>query len=148
MIVPALLFTGCTKEAAGEDSGSRDGRVLAWVSIPPQKYFVEKVGGDLVDVSVVIPPGADPHIYEPTARQMQALGRADIYFRIGVDFEGGFLPTLRRNLPRLRIVDTREGLEMRPIEGHEDDEGITGKRPTTPPGPKGPIRTSGCRRSW
>ncbi|MCK7509756.1 MAG: zinc ABC transporter substrate-binding protein [Desulfobacterales bacterium] len=47
--------------------------VKAFVSIAPQQYFVQKIGGDLVDVSVLVPPGADPHTYEPKPRQMAEL---------------------------------------------------------------------------
>ncbi|NIQ92121.1 MAG: zinc ABC transporter solute-binding protein, partial [Deltaproteobacteria bacterium] len=46
-----------------------------FVSIVPQKYFVEKVGGDLVDVSVMVQPGANPHNYEPKPKQMVALSK-------------------------------------------------------------------------
>ena len=44
-----------------------------FVSIAPQKYFVRKIGGALVNVSVLVPTGADPHTYEPRPRQMVEL---------------------------------------------------------------------------
>ncbi len=44
-----------------------------FVRIPPQKYFVEKIGASFVQVSVMVPPGANPHIYEPRPTQMKAL---------------------------------------------------------------------------
>ena len=46
-------------------------RVL--VSIPPQAYFVERVGGARVAVEVLAGPGQSPHAYEPTARQIASL---------------------------------------------------------------------------
>ena len=54
-----------------------------FVSILPQKYFVEKIGGDLVEVAVMVEPGASPHIYEPKPKQMVALAETNIYFAIG-----------------------------------------------------------------
>ena len=54
-----------------------------FVSIVPQKYFVEKIGGDLVDVSVMVQPSANPHNYEPKPKQMVALSKTRIYFAIG-----------------------------------------------------------------
>ena len=51
-----------------------------FVSIPPQKYFVEKIGGNRVNVSIMVTPGSNPHNYEPKPNQMTALSKAKIYF--------------------------------------------------------------------
>ena len=59
----------------------------AFVSISPQKYFVQKIGGDLVDVSVLVPAGANPHNFEPKPRQMAELSKSAVYFAVGIDFE-------------------------------------------------------------
>ena len=52
------------------------------MSAAAQAYFVEKVGGEHVQVSILIPPGADPHTYEPTPQQMKMLAEADLYLRL------------------------------------------------------------------
>ena len=44
--------------------------VSVFVSIMPQKYFVEKIGGNLVDVSVMVKPGVSPATYEPKPKQI------------------------------------------------------------------------------
>jgi zinc transport system substrate-binding protein len=44
---------------------SGTGQVRVVVSVPPQEEFVKAVGKDKVQVTVMVPPGADPHIYEP-----------------------------------------------------------------------------------
>ena len=43
------------------------------VSILPQKYFVEQIVGDAYPINVMLPPGASPADYEPTAKQVQDL---------------------------------------------------------------------------
>ena len=48
-----------------------------FVSILPQKYFVEKIGGDSVEVAVMVLPGASPATYEPKPKQMVALAKSD-----------------------------------------------------------------------
>lgn len=58
-----------------------------FVTVPPQKYVVQAVGGPRVEVSVLVPPDTDPHIYRPRPRQMVELSRAAIYFAIGCPFE-------------------------------------------------------------
>jgi zinc transport system substrate-binding protein len=96
--------------------------VPVFVSVLPQKYFVDKVGGNLVDVSVMVPPGANPHIYEPRPNQMVALSKAKIYFAIGVTFEETWLPKFASANPRMRIVHTEEGIEKISMVAHHHHE--------------------------
>ena len=65
------------------------------VSILPQAWFVEQIGGDLVEVSVLVGPGHSPAIYEPTPRQMATLEQADLFLAAGVPFEKGLLPRVQ-----------------------------------------------------
>ena len=68
-----------------------ENKIIVFVSILPQQYFVQQIGNDLVDVRVMVGPGQNPATYEPTPQQMAALYKADIYFRIGVPFESAWL---------------------------------------------------------
>jgi zinc transport system substrate-binding protein len=102
--------------------GAGDGRLHATVSIPPQLFLVERIGGGRVTVSVLAGPGEDAHSYEPSDHQVSEALRAKIYFRIGVPFENGrWLGAIEG---KMRIVDLREGLAPRPAaEGecvHDD----------------------------
>lgn len=102
----------------------RDARLRVAVSIPPQACFVERVGGKHVAVSVLVGPGHSPATYDPTPRQLSEMASASLYFRIGVAFEPRFVRVLGSTCPKLKIVDTRQGIVLRRIEGHDDhDEG-------------------------
>lgn len=90
-----------------------------FVSILPQKYFVEKIAGDLADVSVLVMPGASPHTYEPTPQQMTALSIAKAYFSIGVNFEEVWLPRINSANPTMRIVPTDRGIKKIPMAAHD-----------------------------
>ncbi len=87
-----------------------------FVSILPQKFFVEKIGAEKVKVSVLVGPGQSPATYEPLPKQLTDLSQAHLYFRIGVPFEIGWLDKIQNLNPNLDIVDTRKGIELRPIE--------------------------------
>ncbi len=106
-------------------AGAADGaeQLSVFVSVLPQQYFVERIAGDRAAVTVLVPPGSPPATYDPTPRQVNAIGKADVWFRIGVPFENSFLPEIRDNLPNLRIVDTRQGIDLRSLEDHSHDEG-------------------------
>jgi zinc transport system substrate-binding protein len=100
-----------------------------FVSILPQKTFVERVGGEHVQVSVLVGPGQSPATYEPTPQQMAALSRAHVLFRIGVPFETSLLGKIARLNPDLRIIDTRRGVTLLPMEADDHDHDHGGMDP-------------------
>ena len=110
-------------------AGALAAPMKVFVSISPQKYFVEKIGGDLVDVTVMVPPGANPHNYEPKPRQMVDLSKARIYFALGVNFEDVWLDKIASANPDMKIVHTEKGIVKIPMETHHhhDHEESPGK---------------------
>lgn len=92
------------------------------VSILPQAEFVEKIAGDRVKALVLVGPGASPHSYEPSPRQMSDLSRAAAWFGIGVEFERALLPKVKSLYPKMRIVDTSAKVVFRNLEAHDDAE--------------------------
>ncbi len=118
-----VLLSGCGSQESPEDTG----RLSVFVSIQPQSYFLDQLGGQDIENQVMVGPGQSPATYEPTPAQMSALDQADLYFTIGVPFEKGLLPRIRRLYPGLRIVDTHEGIELRHLQEHfHGDEGDHG----------------------
>lgn len=103
-------------------SGPALAGVRAFVSILPQKYFVQRIGGDLVDVEVLVLPGANPHMYEPSPRQMTALSKAQVYFTIGINLEEVWLPRLADANRTMRVVHTEAGVDKIPMVAHHHDE--------------------------
>ncbi|MBI2992797.1 MAG: zinc ABC transporter substrate-binding protein [Gammaproteobacteria bacterium] len=84
-------------------------RVL--VSIPPQKYLAERVGGERIEVITMLRPGHAPETFEPSPRQIADLGGATLYFRIGVPFERAWIEPFATGNPALEIVDCCRALE-------------------------------------
>lgn len=91
-------------------AGDTDSRALVFVSVTPQKYLLEKVAGDTLQIEVLVQPGQNPHSYDPTARQMARLAKADLLMATGVPFEQVWLPRIRRLNPEMVIVNTLEGI--------------------------------------
>lgn len=96
-------------------------KLNVFVSIVPQKYFVEQITGDLAEVDVLVTPGKSPATYSPTPGQIRKLALADVYFRIGVPFENGFMHKMASVAPDTRVVDTRKGIVPRKMEAHIHD---------------------------
>lgn len=117
LLAVILMFTGCGKKT--EDIS---GKINVFTSIMPQKYFVERIGGDRVNVNVLVLPGKSPATYEPSPDQVIALGKADLFFSIGVGFEKAFIPSIAESLKILKIVDTSRGIKKRNIESHDYED--------------------------
>lgn len=93
------------------------------VSILPQLYFVEQLAGELVEVNVMIPPGASPATYEPTVSQLSKLERSETYFRIGhVGFELSWMDKISAVNPGMNILDLSQGIELIIQTEEETDE--------------------------
>jgi len=92
-----------------------DHRLGVFVSILPQQDFLSRMGGDLVDIQVMVPPGASPHTYEPKPRQMKAITQTQLYFAIGVPFEKAWLPRISASNPQMNIIHTDRGIEKIPM---------------------------------
>jgi zinc transport system substrate-binding protein len=110
-ICPALsvlVGTSCTTQKAEAE------RTVVAVSILPQADFVEAVGGDKVEVVVMVPPGADPHTYEINPEQMVKLSQAKMYAKVGspLEFELVWLDKLISANHTMLVVDCSEGIEL------------------------------------
>ena len=124
IIPPLLLLTSLGLAACTPSPSAKTGKAMVvTVSILPEKYFVERIGGDLVSVNVMVGPGDSPHTYEPKPEQMAALSRSAVYFRIGVEFENAWLDRISSTNPKMKIVDLSEGIQKLPMSAHQDAKG-------------------------
>jgi zinc transport system substrate-binding protein len=109
---------------AGEAGGASGGAPIpVVVSILPQRQVVERIGGERVEVEVMVGVGASPETYEPKPSQLRALSGARAYFAMGVPFEAGWGERFRRVNPLLRMVDVNEGVERLELAGHVHGDG-------------------------
>lgn len=94
--------------------------VKALVTIPPQKEWVESIGGRLVEVEVLVPAGFDPHSYEPRPSQLKAVEKAQVYFVLGagIEFERLWLKRIKDLNPKLLVVDLSQGISLIPADPH------------------------------
>ena len=117
-----IFSVGISFAACSTAPDSESGKLGVTVSILPQKYFVERIGGDLVEVNVMVGPGMDPHTYEPQPAQMQSLATSQLYFSIGVEFEDAWLAKFQDTNPNLKFIDTSAGIEKIPMTTEENNE--------------------------
>ena len=107
-------------------AGSPGPEIRVFVSILPQKIFVERMGGERVAVKVLLAPGESPATYRPKPSLMASLADSDLFFRIGVPFETHLMPKIKGMGGNLQVVDTRKGVPliyMGEAHHHDDDNG-------------------------
>lgn len=119
LLISLLVFVMSCDPQSAKNGSAENPKVL--VSILPYKYFVEKIAGDLIDVMVLIPPGASPHVYDPTPRQMAEINHVGIYFYNGnLSFEQSLIDKMKANYPLLQLSFLGEGITL--IENEECSE--------------------------
>jgi zinc transport system substrate-binding protein len=99
--------------------------IEVFAGIPPVTYLVERIGGDRVKVETLIQPGQDPHTFEPTPKQIRAIGRAKIIFKVGMSFEDRLVEKIRKSQENIQIVDTTANIKKilaTPCEEHDSKE--------------------------
>lgn len=95
-------------------------RVVATTTIVGD--VVARVGGDAIQLTVLLPIGADPHTFEPRPADLTAVAGAHVLFVNGLGLEE-FLERTLQNVGNIPIVSVSEGIQPRPIEDHEHEHG-------------------------
>ena len=107
-LLVVLLGAACGGGASGGDPSPAQVRAVASLEIFAD--FVRQVGGDRVDVTALLPSGADPHTFEPAPKQVVDIVRADVVFVNGLGLEGNVLDVIRENAEGT-IVELSAGLD-------------------------------------
>ncbi len=125
LLIP--LAAGCRK---GEEpvQGAKKLRVVT--SLFPLYDFARTVGGDRVEVRLLLPPGVEPHNFEPRPEDIVQLNKADIFIYTNRYMEP-WAAEIVKGIPgtRLKVVDASAGVAFLPASGeagHEEHEGKGG----------------------
>jgi zinc transport system substrate-binding protein len=107
-----------TLPTSGRTAGPDTEPLRVVVSILPQVWFAQQIGGPEVQVSVLVGPGHSPATFDPTPRQLAELQDADLFISAGVPFEKGLVPRVQAlpNGPTLVGPEPGEGQDH---EGHD-----------------------------
>lgn len=92
------------------------------VSIIPQKTFVEKIGGDKVNVIAIVKPGDSPHTYEPKPSDMKEISKAVIYFPIKINFENTWLEKFANQNKNMKFVEMTNGISFITMKKHKHNK--------------------------
>ena len=131
LILAALMLTGCTtKQQNGDTTGSAEsgGKLKVITTIYPIYDFARAVGGDKIELTMLLSPGSESHTLDPTAQQMLAISSCDVFMYIGGEDDkwvDQILETLNENkITTLTFMDKVNLYEEETVEGmvEESDE--------------------------
>lgn len=114
-LLTALAAVGCQEESPNTDSS---GKLVVAVTIDPQAWLVEQIGGEHVDVRALVPSDASPETFQPTDRDVSRITSAVVYFRLGVPVEQGRWFDGLRSSGDLKIVDASRDMPWRYMSRH------------------------------
>ena len=117
----ALVLAGCASAPSGAAPGTEQpgGVVKVLASFYPLQYVTEKVGGDLVEVSSLTPPGAEPHDVELSPRQVRSVGEVGLVVYLS-GFQRAVDEALAAREPA-HVLDAADTADLRPAPGAADD---------------------------
>ncbi|WP_214796152.1 MULTISPECIES: zinc ABC transporter substrate-binding protein [unclassified Exiguobacterium] len=127
-----LLLGACGNTEGDNATESTDDQLTVYASTFALKSMAEEIGGDRVNVEMVIPPGADPHTYEPTSKQMTQIAEADLFLTIGHDLEP-YVESMEKSLEGqnvafvktaedVTLLDAADTVHVHEEDGHSEDE--------------------------
>ena len=127
LLLAALSLSGCSQRL----QESADGRLRVVCSLFPYYDFVRQIGGEDVDVSLLVPAGRETHSFEPTPLDVIRVSEADVFVYNGGESEvwvENILGAAGEKIPHvLRMMDYADALEEEFTEGmqqsgHDHDE--------------------------
>ena len=131
VIALSLVLIACSGGSAEAGCPEIDGREINVVATTPMiGEFVSQVGGDNINLTVLMPPEADPHTYEPAPQDAGKIADADLVFYTGLMYEPAPLIELLENSVCGAEALAEVGESVFPIEfkegGHDDHHGEKG----------------------
>jgi len=113
LVILSVLAVSCSTPKSNSDKS------MITVSIAPQKYFIERLTGDLIEVNVMIPQGSNHATYSPTAGQIKKLAQSDAYIQMGhLSFEATWADKLQSANSKMKWYDLSKGINMIQGEHH------------------------------
>ncbi len=84
---------------------------------------VSQIGGDLIDLKVLLPPGSDPHSFQPAPKDLVSVADADLVFANGAGLEEFLEPLIQNAGGGAQVVDVSEGINLLESQEIHTDEG-------------------------
>ena len=122
LVMCASCFYGCSSNK-DEEKSSKKTKVVA--TIFPVYDFLREIGGDKIDLTMLMTPGAETHSYEPTPKDMKTVSNADLFAYVGGDSDEWVEKILDGNkndkMKVITLMDCVKTVAEEHVEGMEEE---------------------------
>jgi manganese/zinc/iron transport system substrate-binding protein len=119
LIVPVLFAVGCDGGAA--PAQARKPRVVATTTMIGD--LARQIGGEHIDLTVIMPPGVDPHTFKPSTDDLGRISRADLILYNGLHLEGKMVDLFEEKLKDRAVAVARDVPEAQLLPWKQGDAG-------------------------
>jgi len=123
IVIPLSVFVLWSSENNHVTGFAEKRHLKVLASFYPLYEFTKTIGGERIDVSVIVPSGIEPHDWEPTIQDLQKMQNADMIVINGVGLEPWITKLVSVN-PDILIVDTSNGIPLLEKDKHMFDNKI------------------------
>lgn len=117
-----VLTFGCSKQPSAPKDNSV--KTSVFTTLPPLGNLIEEIGREYIDVKTLINSNQDPHLFEPSPRQVVSLGKAQAYFTTGLPVESSLKSKFENN-ETISFKDITGGVRFRSLGEHSHEHAHT-----------------------
>jgi len=124
LILSLVFISACSNNAEpqSESAANEINKIEVYASIYPMYYFAKEIGKEKIVLELMVPPGAEPHDWEPTAKLMAKMEKADVFIYNGVQMEmwaDRVIGALSNK--DLIVVEASKGIDLLKLEEHSGE---------------------------
>jgi len=113
-----IIVVGCSSK---EDSNyTESGKMLVYASFYPLYFLADEIGGDNIDLRMVVPNGVDSHDYEPSMNQLKEIENAYLFIYNGANYESWADKVVGNIIDEKRTINASQLVDLNVIDGNPD----------------------------
>lgn len=115
--IALVPLAGCSGDFTQSD------KIQITATLFPQYDFARQIGGDKVEVTLLLPPGQESHLYDPSPSDMAKISQSDLFIYTGDNMEGWAGDIASSVGSEVKVLDVSENIDLYMEDDHENEEG-------------------------
>lgn len=130
VVTVGAFLGGCGQQ--GSTAGDSKMKVVA--TVYPAYDLAKQIGGDKVDVTMLVPAGSEPHDWEPTAQNLKEIGTAKVFIYNGAGLEPTEKILQPDILKKAKPLELAKGIDLLKVTDEEEEHEHEHEHEATPAG--------------
>ncbi|MFZ0475522.1 MAG: zinc ABC transporter substrate-binding protein [Halobacillus sp.] len=127
IIILTVVMSACSEDTSSQENNAsgenNESALQIHTTVYPLQYFAEQIAGDAAEVETILPPGTDPHTYEPTTKEMVNMAEADAFIYNGAGLEGYAQKISDSLKPEdVKVLEAAKGMDLKEhVHNHAEE---------------------------